>query len=951
MSSSFGRPQPRRVDAQFDPGQPNRLPGMNRQIISRTPDGRFQDFSNAAVAGDNAERGYKEAAAFIEQAGDTFSQVYRPWLQNEIDKELGEIASTPEALDGYLKGDSADQAWMRRFRPQTQALVDQSIAKAGAEVYQDVLFSKSGSDPVLISSTSTPEEIAEARQRNKAFAYDAAGLAAVNPQWLGGQIETLTRADQVVDGRLAIARDRDNKAIQDQKLAGGAGGRLAELAGITTEFQRTTTGDREQDLAQAREWDQGRVAKWQQQVTAIEDDAGNTSNQSALIIYRGGIQASTAALGSGTTKDTVTAIAIVDEMWYLANSDVRAGNGQLFGELVITKDGKTFKQLVAERRIELEATADKVEAERLAQTIAPDFQMLLDKDPRFAINYLWKASGGDIEKFNELSARVMPTVNAAQAPTDAERLAEARLRMQLSDDGLTRQQKINILENEQGNLTPLQFVQLSGLVATPAGREQLLQRNARTYTADAEAELVKKVKTAEGDNGVSGKLQRTPEQIKLDLRAEAQQRTEQQIAELRERDPNLAVDSDAYTLMYEKNLNDVADEQLKKLDAYEDKSQTKTEQLQTGLANITQRVRDRAQAGESVQEVEVFPDIWRERAVAAGRKDTYRGVLEYFIEQMADAKDEDGKKAFTDPSKNWFEIMQTIKKEDQTKTDIDPYDASIKSTDASAAGAINPLGRLLFEGLYNQGGEQKQGDQASSKPVNVVAKALDLIFSGRPAQAGTLEGKPQIDNQDRIAQLSEVVAGRRPISLQTPSLPQAASNAPAEVVPAQISTDTHPYFLAIGIAEGTRTPDGGYTRNYYGHSDPGNGARNVGTVSSQQYGSPDVADRVWAGRLSALATRMTPVLFQMGLKPGTVAFNRLMFNRLDLEVQSPAAAADLFRNLTGDYSIEGIAKARADSFINPATGQLEAGGFGGSYNRLFTDQRSRAGAFDYKRRF
>jgi len=89
----------------------------------------------------------------------------------------------------------------------------------------------------------------------------------------------------------------------------------------------------------------------------------------------------------------------------------------------------------------------------------------------------------------------------------------------------------------------------------------------------------------------------------------------------------------------------------------------------------------------------------------------------------------------------------------------------------------------------------------------------------------------------------------------------------------------------------------------------------------------------------------------MGLKPGTVAFNRLMFNRLDLEVQSPAAAADLFRNLTGDYSIEGIAKARADSFINPATGQLEAGGFGGSYNRLFTDQRSRAGAFDYKRRF
>ena len=90
---------------------------------------------------------------------------------------------------------------------------------------------------------------------------------------------------------------------------------------------------------------------------------------------------------------------------------------------------------------------------------------------------------------------------------------------------------------------------------------------------------------------------------------------------------------------------------------------------------------------------------------------------------------------------------------------------------------------------------------------------------------------------------------------------------------------------------------------------------------------------------------------QMGLPTGTVAFNRLMFNLLDLTIQAPLAAEDLLGNLKGDYSIEGIAKARADSFINPVTGRLEAGGFGNSYNRLFTDQRSRAGAFDYKARF
>jgi hypothetical protein len=49
-------------------------------------------------------------------------------------------------------------------------------------------------------------------------------------------------------------------------------------------------------------------------------------------------------------------------------------------------------------------------------------------------------------------------------------------------------------------------------------------------------------------------------------------------------------------------------------------------------------------------------------------------------------------------------------------------------------------------------------------------------------------------------------------------------------------------------------------------------------------------------------------------------------------------------------TIEAIAKARADSFFNPATGRLEAGGFGNNYARLLADQRSRAGTFDYRRR-
>ena len=93
-------------------------------------------------------------------------------------------------------------------------------------------------------------------------------------------------------------------------------------------------------------------------------------------------------------------------------------------------------------------------------------------------------------------------------------------------------------------------------------------------------------------------------------------------------------------------------------------------------------------------------------------------------------------------------------------------------------------------------------------------------------------------------------------------------------------------------------------------------------------------------------------LLAAGLRDNTVGFQRVMFNVLDLAVQAPGAVPDFIRKLpnmqAAEFTIESVAKARADSYINPSTGRLEASGFGNSYNRLFQDQRSRAGTFDYK---
>ena len=160
----------------------------------------------------------------------------------------------------------------------------------------------------------------------------------------------------------------------------------------------------------------------------------------------------------------------------------------------------------------------------------------------------------------------------------------------------------------------------------------------------------------------------------------------------------------------------------------------------------------------------------------------------------------------------------------------------------------------------------------------------------------------------------------------------------------------------IGVAEGTRTPSGGYTKAYYGHRDPGDGNYNRGTVSGGRNSgaSPGMVDVKWMGTLTNVQQRMRPQLIKMGLAPGTQGYNRVMFNIMDLTVQSPAAAQDFVGKLIevrgNNWTIEAIAKARADSYINPATGRLDAPGFGNNYQNLIKDQRSRAGVYDYRRR-
>ena len=170
----------------------------------------------------------------------------------------------------------------------------------------------------------------------------------------------------------------------------------------------------------------------------------------------------------------------------------------------------------------------------------------------------------------------------------------------------------------------------------------------------------------------------------------------------------------------------------------------------------------------------------------------------------------------------------------------------------------------------------------------------------------------------------------------------------------------HRFLVTVGINEGNRTYDGGYTKNWDGHVDPATGGpargrRNVGSVSYGGFqGSPAEADAIFHRKFVALEQQYAPKLAQLGVRHGTKAYEALMFNIADLEVQAPGARDDFVKRIPAllkqGLSMKTIGEARAQSFYNPQTGKLEAAGFGNNYNTLLRDQEARAMTFQLLRR-
>lgn len=202
-------------------------------------------------------------------------------------------------------------------------------------------------------------------------------------------------------------------------------------------------------------------------------------------------------------------------------------------------------------------------------------------------------------------------------------------------------------------------------------------------------------------------------------------------------------------------------------------------------------------------------------------------------------------------------------------------------------------------------------------------------------------------------------SGGLPVMASTPPLPQVDPNLQSAAMSLRITT-THPIARAIGISEGTLDASGKPTKHYYGHSDPGDGKRNMGifSYSPERSGSgvatPEQANELWLRTLNQQVPKVDIAIRNAGVPPETTGYQRLMYNALDLYTQAPAAVVErggflerIPEIVKRGTTVEAIAWARAESFRDPASGRLLTSF--PSYNALLADQKRRAYSWEYKK--
>jgi hypothetical protein len=912
------------------------------------------DNRSASQVLQNGQARAAEVTNFIEGLTKVATPLIKDQLTKQANQQVGELLATQDPVALMRSSASPEQrALLRQLSPQARDIIENQAAQGAVTMYaQTYEAERARRLSTLQSTTASPEEKAKAAADAKAAALEASGITQMPAGALAQYGDTLAKVDAELQGRdyKATAEQADKEAKTKWKT--GIRGSLLQL----TKWRLDVAGGG--DEKQIRESMGNFRDAFENDI--VKNSAAGTPQEQAQLWGEAFLEEVQRLKAAGQYEDAMNLIGTMESLVELGP---KAPSGIAFFDQKLS-DGRTLSYVISSTSDALEDDYKKFQNEQALEQNVDIIQRAAMGDPEARVGFQNALQGMTAQQTLTLMSAFGQAENFGQSPSPRQEQIEADLRFRIAQ-GVADPEKM-WAEAKASGLTPGQLKGLAGQIVKGSNESTALVANARQYLGQevqAATELIARSAGIADEEGVS--------RIGRDLFTAASRATEQRIERLQASGQN--VTTDQAKDLFRNELEAIRNTRLKEAgDLKSTYNNTPDRRVATELQQFQQNLQ---RSGGNVT-VQSFPSsvVQGYKAAFPNAPVTQSALEKYFMSRMQQIKDGEGKPVYRNPQKTLQEIIKRGR-------GVDTSNGASRYAD-SIGGALgsSPMGALLqktqelikgtqsaIEGL--RGGDQEKPSptgQQSAKPkpkpqqtnpgMALVNSGLQLVANviTPPAAAATLQDNPTVINDQALATFGKVWKKQQRVDIRTEPLPQVSATAQVGMAPLRITSDRHPMFVAIGISEGTRTANGGYTKAYYGHRDPGNGVWNVGTVSGQQGGSPASSDRRWMANLTSQSVSVAPILQRLGLQPGTQGWNRVLFNVLDLTVQAPAAARDFIAKLPQvmrqGASIEAIAKARADSFINPATGRLDAGGFGNSYNRLFADQRSRAGVWDYRRR-
>lgn len=957
---TYSRPRTSTVNALGDPGLPGEIKVRGNSRVTVSKNGDLYDNRKPAQLIANAEASTAAVTNFIDVLTKQGSKIYKGVLEDQANVQMADLLASQDPQDLMRSTTSEQRDALRRLNPIARDRVEDWKGTFGANQYQQIYQAEQQKNlPFLSDPSRSDEEKAQRQGEIKQTALQQSGLRNVSP-----------RALRNVAGELA-------------KFEGNAAGLV---------YAETIKNQRNLDLEEVQN---GLISAIGPSFLQPEADIGRVKTYLTQIIAQGREMFTPAELAQATWAGVRTnyeklvaegqvgqAANLARNFLKLAQSEVKTPSGEYFFDIKDER-GKSLLLKASElknRSLQAEIQDGALKGERLVGNALTQYNAATTPEQKDAVQAQFEAQvaflpedarraalgsfGAGINQLN--SATQVQIRNAAQLAMDVQGDSQEQAATKYDDalnSGQISIQQYAVGMNKVTNGNPDAEI-YSGILQG----QTVSQGEINLAVSD----LVDAGRTDTNGEG-SAAFSDSPDGTQ-DANYVRDELTKRVLTSLEEKALDARANGNPWTTKmyvdeYKNELIIQAAQFKKELLKGRKGGKTQVERINEELFYLTENLKNGPLTVKSFS-----PEtIKRFRRNNPDKKEpTVKDLLRQMTAQMKPLTDDKGELIYTDPAKMMKEIARKSRIKDDKYGFLDKYNPLkflMGRPQLQELDEIQGMDRIPEFDPESSKPEEKQPNESQTEKTNDEndqaqgfkrllmngLEALGEVVGGVPAQAGTLEGRPGILNANNTPEFAKVMSRQLPLSIKTQPLPQVAAGTPVRRVSISISNRNHPFFVAIGIAEGTRTPSGANTKAYYGHWDPGvANRRNRGTISADT-GTPAQADRKWMGILSQVSATVSPVLQRLGLPANSAGWNRVMFNVLDLRVQAPGALQDFIGKLPDvirqGVTIEAIAKARADSFINPRTGRLEASGFGNNYSRLFADQRSRAGAFDYKRRF